>query len=275
MLNYNDYVALFNTGDDAALVERFFDDEVVFSGGTRDYRGKAALKSFLDWAHNGVREVIRLQNILQREDLIFVEVDMDFHATKERPDFPFGHLHPGDKVTVKFFVTYRLRDDRVVELKSMTWPPGKGVTSLPPLGAHASQQAAFRAYASAFSNADFERFPRFYTEDVRLELGSVPPISGRQGIIDFYRPMFARIRESLTVNQVVCSDTGIELDAMTRFTAIHDAPDFVVGALKAGEYIEGRVLVSYQLRDGLICKISVRRGGEMIKYPAPGSASAG
>ncbi len=272
MLNYDDYIAVFNTGDDAALVERFFADDVVFSGGTRDHRGKAALKSFLDWAHDGVREVMRPQNILQREDLIFVEVDMDFHASKERPDFPFGHLHPGDTVTVKFFVTYRLRDNKVVELKSMTWPPGKGVTTLPPLGAHPSQQAAFRAYLAAFSNADFERFPRFYTEDVRLELGSVPPILGRQGIIDFYRPMFQSVRERLVVNSVAASDTGIELDAVTRFTATRDAPDFVVGALRIGEYIEGRVLVSYQLRDGLIARISVRRGGEMVKH-APGPAA--
>jgi ketosteroid isomerase-like protein len=274
VFNYDDYVSLFNTGDDAALVDRYFADDVAFSGGSRDYRGKAALKAFLDWAHDGVREVIRLQNILQQDDLTFVEVDMDFHATKERPQFPFGHLHPGDLVTVKFFVTYRLRDGKVIELKSMTWPPGKGVTNMPRLGAHPSQQAAFRAYTAAFSNADFERFPRFYTEDVRLELGSVPPILGRQGIIDFYRPMFQKVRENLTVNSVLATDAGIELDAVTRFTAIQDAPDFVVGALQAGEYIEGRVLVSYQLRDGLICSIRVRRGSEMIKHGSPAPAAA-
>ncbi len=273
MLNYDDYIAVFNSGDDAALMERFYADDVVFSGGTRDYRGKAALKSFLDWAHDGVREVMRPQAVLQRADLIFVEVDMDFHATRERPEFPFGHLFPGDTVTVKFFVTYRLREGKIVELKSMTWPPGKGVTSLPRLGAHPSQQAAFRAYVAAFSNADFDRFPRFYTDDVRLELGSVPPILGRQGIIDFYRPLFRSVREHLAVNSVQMTDTRIELDALTRFTAVQDAPDFVVGALKSGEYIEGRVLVSYQLRAGQICRIAVRRGGEMLKHsPAPATA---
>ena len=273
MLNYDDYIALFNTGDDAALVERFFAEDVKFSGGTRDYRGKAALKSFLDWAHDGVREVMRPQNVLQGADLIFVEVDMDFHATKERPDFPFGALHPGDQVTVKFFVTYKVRDGKVIELKSMTWPPGKGVTSLPPLGAHPSQQAAFRAYLSAFSNADCERFARFYTEDIRLELGSVPPILGRQGIVDFYRPMFQSVRERIEVNSVTMSDSDIELDAIARFTAVRDAPDFVIGALQVGEYFEGRVLVSYQLRDGLIARICVRRGGDMVKH-SPGPATA-
>jgi len=267
MLNYNEYEAVFNTGDDEKLVQRYFDDDVRFTGGNREHRGKEELRRFLAWAHDGVREVMRPQNVLQQGDLLFSEVDMDFHASKERAEFPFGHLRPGDLVTVKFFVTYRLRDDKIIELKSMTWPPGRGVTQLPRLGSHPSQQAAFRAYMSAFSNADFERFPRFYQEDVLLELGSVPPIHGRQGIVDFYRPMFQRIRENLTVNSIQATDSTIELDAVTRFTALVDAPDFVVGALKAGEYIEGRVLVSYVLRDGLISRISVRRGGEMKKHP--------
>jgi ketosteroid isomerase-like protein len=263
MLRYDDYIALFNTGDDAALIERFFDDDVRFTGGAREYHGKAALKTFLDWAHDGVREVMRPQHVLQQGGLLFAEIDMDFHASKARPEFPFGALQPGDLVTVKFFVLYRIVNGKVVELKSMTWPPGKGVTQLPRLGVHPSQLAAFRAYTAAFSNADFERFPLFYTEDVRLELGSVPPILGRQGIIDFYRPMFAGVREHLTLNSVTATDESIELDAITRFTAVKDAPDFVVGALKAGEYIEGRVLVSYRLRGGLISHIAVRRGGEM------------
>lgn len=265
-MNYDEYIELFNTGNDKALVERFFADDLVFSGGSRDYQGKQGLIDFLNWAHDGVREVMRPQHILQQDDMIFVEVDMDFHASKERIDFPFGHLHPGDLVTVKFFVTYRLRDDKVVELKSMTWPPEKGVTKLPRLGAHPSQVAAFHAYTAAFSNADFERFPKFYTEDVLLELGSVPPIHGRQGIIDFYKPMFERVREKLTVNSVEATDDTIALDAVTRFTAIRDAPDFVVGALRQGDYIEGRVLVDYMLRDGQIERISVTRGSEMVKH---------
>jgi ketosteroid isomerase-like protein len=266
MLDYTEYEALFNTGDDAALVARFFADDVVFTGGNRNYRGKGELKAFLDWAHDGVREVMRPQNVLQDKGLLFAEVDMDFHASKERPDFPFGHLRPGDLVTVKFFVTYRIRDGKVVELKSMTWPPGKGVTQLPRLGSHPSQLAAFKAYTSAFSNADFMRFALFYTEDVRLELGSVPRIEGRQGIVDFYRPMFERVRERLTINSVRATDATIELDALTRFTAIKDAPDFVVGPLCAGDYIEGRVIVNYELRGGLISHIRVRRGGEMVTH---------
>ena len=107
-LDYAAYETLFNTGDDAALVARFFapDTRMISSNGVRE--GAVGLLAFLRWAHDGVREVMRPQAVLGRPGLLFAEVDMDFHATKHRPDFPFGELQPGDSVTVKFFVTYRL-----------------------------------------------------------------------------------------------------------------------------------------------------------------------
>lgn len=266
-LDYEAYEACFNTGNDELLVEKFFDDNVIFTGGARDYKGKQQLLDFLHWAHDGVREVMRPQLVMQEGDHLFAEVDMDFHATKERPEFPFGHLHPGDLVTVKFFVTYKIENGKIVMLKSMTWPPDKGVTKLPRLGSHPSQVAAFSAYVSAFSNADFERFSSFYQDDVRLKLGGpTPEIVGKQGIVAFYKPMFDRVRENVTIHSVELTDDAITLDATTRFTAVKDAPDFVVGPLSVGDYIEGRVYVDYELRDGLISRIGVRRNGDMVTH---------
>lgn len=262
MLDYDAYIACFCTGDDDALVDRFFADDVVFTGGSRVHHGKQALRDFLAWAHDGIREVPRVQRWAQAGDALFAEVDMDFHATKRRPDFPFKAMEPGDSVTVKFLVTYRLdANDKVIELKSMTWPPEQGVTKLPKLGSHPSQVAALAAYASAFSNADFDRFSAYYTDDVVLELGSVPPIHGKDGIVGFYRKMFAVVRENITPHSILADDNTIALDATARFTAQVDAPDFVVGALAKGEYIETRVFVHYELRDGLISHIRVGRAG--------------
>ena len=263
-LDYEAYEALFNTGDDTALVERFFapDCRMVSAGGTRE--GAGELLAFLAWAHDGVREVMRPQVVLSRDGLLFAEVDMDFHASKHRSDFPFGELFPGDLVTVKFFVTYTLdAEGRVAELKSMTWPPEHGVSKLPRLGAHPSQLAAFEAYSAAFSGAEFERFPRFYTEDVTLHLtSSAGDIVGRQGIVDFYRPMFERVRETVISEHLEASDERIVYDATSRFTAVADAPDFIVGPLRKGEWYDVPVRVVYQLRGGLICDIHVTRRGE-------------
>ena len=261
--DYERYIEVFNTGDDERLVETFYHDDLVFTGGSNVYRGKQGLRTFLAWAHDGVREVMRVQHYARAGNVLHADVDMDFHATRERPDFPFGHLFPGDSVTVKFHVTYTLRDEKVAVLNSMTWKPGYGVTKAPRLGGHPSQKAAYLAYTAAFSNADHERYSAFYTDDVTLKLNALPPIDGRQSIVDFYRPMFERVREHLTIHKLLADDDAIFVDTTSRFTALDDAPDFVVTPLAKGEAVEVRVFVYYTLRDGLISSIHVARAGEL------------
>jgi hypothetical protein len=265
---YADYIRNFNEGNDEALVDRYFAEDCVMAGATRVSRGRKELKQFLAWAHDGVREVMRPQLVLQDEEHIFAEIDMDFIASKSREDFPFGALRPGDIRTVKFFVVYTLKDGWIKELKSMTWPPEMRVSKAPRLGASPGQRAAFLAYTRAFSSAEYERFSAFYTDDVVLELSTLPPIRGRQGIVDFYSKMFPSVRENLEIHQIVADDQGIAGDFTSVFTAIQDAPDFVVGPLKRGESIRVRVFVYYTLRDGLISKIKVARAGEPVKEVA-------
>ena len=269
MLDYDAYVALFNTGDDEALVERFFAEDCAMLSASGTRRGRDGMREFLAWAHDGVREVIRVQNVLQDGDLLFAEVDMDFHASKHRPDFPFGEMFPGDLLTVKFFALYRSdAAGQVVELKTSAWPAEQGVTKLPRLGAHPSQIAAFHAYAAAFSAGDCERFPTFYTEDVVLQLPSLGIIEGRDGIAGFYGPMFRTVRETVTVERAEFTDDHIEIDAISLFAATGDAPDFSVGPMKQGDAFEVPVRVRYGLRDGLICRINVTRNGQPRHFPA-------
>jgi predicted SnoaL-like aldol condensation-catalyzing enzyme len=271
-VDYEAYVADFLTGDDKGLVERWFAEDCAMESGSGTFEGHAGMRRFLAWAHDGVRECPRIVAWVQQGRDLFAEIDMDFHCTKERADFPFQHLYPGDSITVKFFAHYELDDaDKIQRLKTMTWPPEKGVTKLPPLGPHPSQLAAYSAYTAAFSNGDPERYTRFYTDDVELLLGSVPPMKGKQAIADFYTAMFERVRESLTVHSITANEGKIVSDTTSRFTAIADAPDFVVGALAEGDYIEVRVLVTYTLRDGLISRIEVKRAGEPVTYRAGAS----
>ena len=269
--DYEAYVADFLTGDDEALVARWFAEDCAMEAGSGAFEGHEGMRRFLAWAHDGVRECPRIVAWVQQGRDLFAEIDMDFHATKERADFPFQHLFPGDSITVKFLAHYVLDDaGRIRRLKTMTWPPEKGVSKLPPLGPHPSQMAAYEAYTAAFSACDPERYTRFYTGDVELLLGSVPPMKGKQAIADFYTAMFERVRESLTVHGIEASEGEIVSDTTSRFTAVADAPDFVVGALMKGDYIEVRVIVTYTLRGGLIERIAVKRAGEPVTVRAGG-----
>jgi ketosteroid isomerase-like protein len=262
-MDYNEYIAAFDSGDDAALVQRFFTDDVLFQSGARILRGADELLKFLSWAHDGIREIIRAQLVLRDANHIFAEIDMDFHATRDKPDFVFGALKQGEFTTVKFLVVYYLRDGKIAQLKAGTWPPNSGVSKpVARLGGTLEQRQAFLEYTRAFSNGEFDKFSQYYTDDVRCELGAIV-LEGRDGIVNFYRAMFKKVRENLTLHHLVADENGLAADITTQFTAIEDAPDFVVAPLKKGEFVRGRVFVYYTLRDGKIAHIRVARAGAM------------
>ena len=91
---------------------------------------------------------------------LFAEIDMDFVASRARPDFAFGALLPGDILTVKFFAEYTVVNGKIKTLKTMTWKPETGVTKAPRLGDHAGQRASFLAYTRAFSARCRRSIPR-------------------------------------------------------------------------------------------------------------------
>lgn len=261
-LDYRAYVRDFNTGDDRGLIEKYFAPDTQMISGSGVRKGHKEMNEFLAWAHDGVREIIRPQVVMWDKDHIFAEIDMDFIASKARPDFTFGAMQPGDIITVKFFAHYTVVNGKIKTLKTMTWAPEKGVTKALRLGDHAGQRAAFIAYTRAFSGALPEKYSAFYTEDVKLTLSSVGVLNGKQAIVDFYTKMFKTVREDLVINQIVYDDDAIVGDFVSVFTAIEDAPDFVVAPLKKGESIRVPVFVYYTLRDGLISEIRVARSGQ-------------
>jgi ketosteroid isomerase-like protein len=225
-------------------------------------RGRKELLDFLVWAHDGIREIIRAKTVLTGENRIFAEVDMDFHATKDKPDFVFGALKKGEFLTVKFLVLYLIRDGKVAHLKAATWPPNEGVSKPEPkLGSGLEARQAFNDYMAAFSNAQFDRFSQYYTDDVVCELGG-RKLVGRDGIVNFYKEMFPKVREQLTPHQIIMDDRGIFLDATARFTGLVDARDFAPMPLAEGQSTEVRVFVLYTLRDGKISSIRVARTAE-------------
>lgn len=268
-MNYEEYVLAFNRGDDEHLVRTYFTPDFTFVGSSRRLDGTDQFLKFLTWAHDGVREIIRAQTVIRQGERLFAEIDMDFHASKDRPDFPFKPLKRGATTTVKFFVVYTLRGDRISYLKAATWPADYEVTrpptasGAPRLGGGHAQRLAFSEYLTAFSAGNIEVFTTYYQPDVTLQLGSGLILRERTGIAAFYRKMLATVTETLTLHDLVADDHGLAADLTTTFVAHDDAPDFVIAPLRKGQAIRGRVYVHYALRDGLIADIKVARAGPM------------
>ena len=257
-MDFNRYIEVFNSGDDDVLVKDWFTDDIVYIGSNRKIEGKAAWRDFLKFAHDGVREIFRPQDLFQKEDAFFCEIDMDFHATRPRPEFPLGPMFPGDMMTVKFFVVYKVRDNKFCRLKSATWPKDHGISRIPRLGgSHAGQKAAFQSYTAAFQAGDYDRCGAFYTDDVVLELVGAEPIRGREAVLSYYRGFFDRVDADMQESSVEATDDLISIEGTASFTAKQDAPDFVFGAIKRDESRRIRLHMDYDLRNGLISSIRI------------------
>jgi hypothetical protein len=116
----------------------------------------------------------------------------------------------------------------------------------------------FRDYIDCFNRNDFAGFSRYYTDDVLLELPR-KELRGPQAIVDFYKEVKARVRETLQINQVVADEAGLAAEVATEFYGLEDWPDFIVGPLRKGESIHLVSFVFYRIRDGKFAHIRSAR----------------
>jgi hypothetical protein len=117
----------------------------------------------------------------------------------------------------------------------------------------------FADYIDCFNRDDFEGFGKYYADDVVLELGRKKQLRGRAAILDFYREVKARIRETLEIRNVIADEQGLAAEIATEFHALEDWPDFIAGPMKRGESIHILSFVHYRLRDGKFAHIRSTR----------------
>jgi hypothetical protein len=113
----------------------------------------------------------------------------------------------------------------------------------------------YQDYIDCFNRNDFDGFGKYYHDDVVFELGQKKTIVGRENILDFYRGVKARVRETLEVLSAVGNDEALAVHVRTEFHGLEDWPDFIAGPLMKGESLNIESLGYYYLRDGKIARI--------------------
>lgn len=108
-----------------------------------------------------------------------------------------------------------------------------------------TRQDFLENYIGAFNRGNFDSFTGFYDENVELNLGGRMTLKGRQAIRDFYTGVFEKVRETLTVEQLVMDDEGVACIIATEFRALEDWPDFIAGPIRKGETIHIESFIFY------------------------------
>jgi len=120
-------------------------------------------------------------------------------------------------------------------------------------------KALFADYIACFNRDDYAGFGKYYADDVLLELGRKKQLRGRQAILDFYREVKARIRETLQIRNVICDEQGLAAEIATEFYALEDWPEFIAGPVKKGESIHIVSFVHYRIENGRFAHIRSTR----------------
>lgn len=124
----------------------------------------------------------------------------------------------------------------------------------PPLSAGGLTETDFREYIAAFNRNDFEGFGRYYAEDVIFE-GRAGKFSKRADVLSFYRTVKSRMRETITIHDVVLGEQDIAADLETELHALVDWPDFPTGPIRAGQTIRSQNFIWYDVRDRKFVRI--------------------
>ena len=123
----------------------------------------------------------------------------------------------------------------------------------------------FRRYVAAFNANDYAGFGTFYADDVVFELGSMKRIVGREAILDFYRDVKSKVRETLDILSVAVGPDAMAVHVATEFYGLVDWPDFIAGPLMKGQALHIESIGYYYLRDGKFARILGGRLKTVIK----------
>lgn len=110
-------------------------------------------------------------------------------------------------------------------------------------------------YIDCFNRNDFAGFGRYYADDVVFELGDKKRIVGRDAILDFYRDVKAKVRETLEILSTAAGPGSFAVHVRTVFEGLEDWPDFIAGPLMKGDTLTIESLGYYYVEDGKFTRI--------------------
>ena len=105
-----------------------------------------------------------------------------------------------------------------------------------------------RDYFAAFNSNNFEEFLRYYSESLIFE-GRGRHFKSRDEMVGFYRKLKSRIRETVTLKEIVVGKNEIAIEIETELYAFEDWLDMPTGPMRKGERRRSQNFVWYETRN--------------------------
>ena len=112
------YMDAFNSQNYPELLKFYHDDVVLTIANGTELRGKAAIVAFYNKATSKTTRVIKVLDVFGNDDRIAAELESEFLALEDFPDFTSGPMSKGDRLYANTFVIYELRDGLFSRIRS-------------------------------------------------------------------------------------------------------------------------------------------------------------
>jgi len=115
------YIDAFNRDDYAAFGDYYAEDVILVIAGKQELRGRQAIFDYYRRVKAQTRRTIDIVQSFHDSDGLAAELQSEFLAFADAPDFLAGPLRAGDRMRINTFVLYELSGGRYSRIRSATF----------------------------------------------------------------------------------------------------------------------------------------------------------
>ena len=112
------YMAAFNRSDYEALCDFYCPDVRLVIGSGKELVGRQAIVDFYRDVKSKTRRSISILQCFSNGLTVAAELESEFLATEDSPDFTSGPMTRGDRLYLNSFVFYDLREGRYARIRA-------------------------------------------------------------------------------------------------------------------------------------------------------------
>jgi SnoaL-like protein len=112
------YIDAFNRNDYSGFGDYYAEDVVLVIAGKRELRGRQAIFDFYKVVKAQTTRTIQVNKFIGTENRIATELESEFLALEDVPDFSAGPMKKGGRIFINTFVIYDLVDGRFARIRS-------------------------------------------------------------------------------------------------------------------------------------------------------------
>lgn len=112
------YIAAFNDGDFETACSCYADDISLTIGSGRLLRGRDEIVRFYTGVRRVTRRTIKVLDCFASETMLAAELESEFLAVTDVPDFSSGPMRQGDRMYINSFAFYDIDRDRFSRIRA-------------------------------------------------------------------------------------------------------------------------------------------------------------